>query len=405
MAEICDSTSPEPNFDDKTMRKTKPGLKRLILTLTVFFSFLSGLPSLLKSIEIYRSPLPFRDIDSLSNAIHSNPLVFPCKFHVVFVNNDHTSSTKPDENLGFLIGSYMSEYAGNSSSVCGTCDGDYAVSVSLDGGEALREFTFDQTDEVVDEYLQSVVEITRSRLVYTIVVVNSGERDGVRAVVGKYRHGWVVGRVADVEVVAEMVAEMFVKVFVNGAKDERSIQGEFMPVGADGKIVLSFNLLNADPRDWIYDWDFKEVGEKLLAPTLEALAPIANISVESQVLYHTPKSSYSYWDDEHESHIFSTKDLPFFVNSNEWHLDTSIAAGGRSKILQFVVYVPSASECPLRLQLPNGEISVTNAFISPTWGGVLVFNPPNCLANANNMYPFRRTISPQVENNSLLIRR
>lgn len=27
-----------------------------------------------------------------------------------------------------------------------------------------------------------------------------------------------------------------------------------MPVGADGRIVLSFNLLNANPQDWIYDW-------------------------------------------------------------------------------------------------------------------------------------------------------
>lgn len=29
----------------------------------------------------------------------------------------------------------------------------------------------------------------------------------------------------------------------------------------------------------------------------------------------------------------------FQVNSNEWHLDTSIAAAGRSKVLQFVVYI------------------------------------------------------------------
>jgi hypothetical protein len=34
-----------------------------------------------------------------------------------------------------------------------------------------------------------------------------------------------------------------------------------------------------------------------------------------QVLYHTPKSSFSYWDEEHGSHIFSTQDLPFFVCS------------------------------------------------------------------------------------------
>ena len=30
---------------------------------------------------------------------------------------------------------------------------------------------------------------------------------------------------------------------VNGGKEEGFIHGEFMPVGADGRIVLSFNLL------------------------------------------------------------------------------------------------------------------------------------------------------------------
>jgi hypothetical protein len=33
--------------------------------------------------------------------------------------------------------------------------------------------------------------------------------------------------------------------------------------------------------------------------------------------------------------------------------------------LYVVRYVPSAKECPLLLQLPNGEISKTNGFISP----------------------------------------
>lgn len=237
-----------------------------------FGFIITGLPWLLNSIEIYRSPLPFRDIDSLANAIDSNPFVFPCNFHVVFVNLDHSSEIKPKvENLGFLISSYMSRYADHSS-VCGTCDGNYTVSVSLDTGDecvefedgddkrrlwkcgVLSELKFErnvESDDVFDEYLYAT--LGRSR-VYSAVVVNTGEGDKFRAVVGKYRHGWIIGRVAEMDLVAEMVAEMFVKVFVSGAKDEGSIQGEFMPVGADGKIVLSFNLLNADPRDWIYDW-------------------------------------------------------------------------------------------------------------------------------------------------------
>ncbi|QHN77728.1 uncharacterized protein DS421_19g655230 [Arachis hypogaea] len=97
--------------------------------------------------------------------------------------------------------------------------------------------------------------------------------------------------------------------FMSGGSEGNSIRSEFMPVGADGR----FSLLNAEPQDWIYDWGFHEIDKTLLHPVIQALQPIANITVESQVLYYTPKSSFSYWDDIHGSHIFSTKDLPFFV--------------------------------------------------------------------------------------------
>nr|GME21046.1 GPI transamidase component PIG-S [Ipomoea batatas] len=232
---------------------------------------------------------------------------------------------------------------------------------------------------------------SRSSRVYTVVVVNRDEE--VRAVVGKYRHAWIVGKLSEQEAV-EKVVEIFVEVFVNGGKEEGSIHGEFMPVGADGSVVLSFNLLNADPLDWVYDWDFQELDDMLLAPIVQALRPIADISVESQVLYHTPKSSFSGWDEKQGSYIFSIKDLPFFVNSNEWHLDTSTAAGGRSKVLRFVVYVPSEEECPLQLLLPNGKLSTTNGFISPMWGGVVVWNPPSCSKNSE-MQPLRHKISSE----------
>lgn len=115
----------------------------------------------------------------------------------------------------------------------------------------------DGDDEAVDEVLESVLggcsgsNSGSGGEVYSVVVVNRGEE--VRAVVGKYRHAWIVGRVSEAEAVSR-AAEIFVKVFVNGGKEEGLIHGEFMPVGADGTVVLSFNLLNADPRDWVYDW-------------------------------------------------------------------------------------------------------------------------------------------------------
>ncbi|KAK6238866.1 hypothetical protein QUC31_004335 [Theobroma cacao] len=403
-SKISDNASkapPRPEFDPKIMRKTKPGLKRLFLTHSVLFSFLLGFPFLWKSVEIYRSPLPFREIDSLSTHLRSNTLLFPLHFHAIFIGFDSDA-----DRLRYSILSEISKLTSQNLK----CFNNYSLSVTVDSGSrclrapitsphscpyqcgSITAIDFDPVDDVaVDERLGSV--FGRKIKEYSVVVVK-GENE--RAVVGKYRHAWmVVGGGMEVEMAAMKVAEVLVKVFVNGGREEGSIRTEFMPVGADGNIVLSFNLLNADPRDWVYDWDFQKIDETLLAPMIGALGPVANISVESQVLYHTPKASFSYWNQKLESHVFSTKDLPFFVNSNEWHLDTSIAAGGRSKILQFVVYVPSAKECPLLLQLPNGEISKTNGFISPMWGGVMVWNPQSCLKNSENKTTARHAIPLQ----------
>ncbi|KAA0051977.1 GPI transamidase component PIG-S [Cucumis melo var. makuwa] len=404
-------------FDPKTMRNTKPGLKRLILTISVFSSFLLGLPFLWKTVEIYRAPLPFKDIDALSYHIESSPLQFPCTFRVLFFGFDSIASRA--EQLKSSILDEMTKLS-SKSSLYGSCSNNYAVSVVIESGSecsqtrtdasscpwrcgalsasdfaASLENGFQSADDFLEVALGGCSKPASGVRVYSVVVMNKGEN--VVATIGKYRHGWIVGRVSEADATAK-VAETFVKLFGNGGTEGGLIPGEFMPVGADGKIFLSFNLLNADPDDWIYDWDFQKVDEVILKPLIEELAPIANVSVESQVLYHTPTSSFSYWDNKQESYIFNTKDLPFFVNSNEWHLDTSIAAGGRSKILHFVVYVPSARECPLLLELPDGQISETNGFISPTWGGVIVWNPKGCLRDHESKQLRRHMISnPELE--------
>ncbi|XP_057964840.1 uncharacterized protein LOC131155610 isoform X1 [Malania oleifera] len=404
-------SNPSEVDDPDIYRTTKPGLKRLVLTLSVAFSFLLGSPFLLKSIEIYRSPLPFHDIDSLSKQIESKPILFPCHFQAVFLGFDNERSDNlVADKLGSAIRDEMTKLTLRNPP-CGSCRENFTLSVTVDSGfdcvrrqiggkscpwrcGAISAVDFDENDdERVDELLNDALGSCAGR-VYSVVVVNKGEQE-IRAVVGKHRHGWIVGSVLEPVAMVSRVAETFVKVFVYGGREEEVMHGEFMPVGADGRVVLSFNLLNADPNDWTYDWDFQRVDEILLAPIIEALGAVANISVESQVLYHTPRSSFSYWDNERNSYIFSTKDLPFFMNSNEWHLDTSIAAGGRSKILQVVVYIPSAKECPLLLQLPSGEISITNAFISPMWGGIIVWNPPGCLRDLESNFPTMHRFSHQ----------
>uniref|UniRef100_R7WAC8 GPI transamidase component PIG-S n=1 Tax=Aegilops tauschii TaxID=37682 RepID=R7WAC8_AEGTA len=254
-------------------------------------------------------------------------------------------------------------------------------------------------DEVFDELLHSALggRDGDGMKVYTIVIAEDDDGKGTRVVIGKHRHAWVVGKVDEAEALS-LIGNVFIKYFMNGGIEEGETgigKGEFMPVGSDGNVVLSFSLLNADPNDWVYDWEFKNIGERILTPVVEALRPVADINIESQVLYHTPKSSYSYSDDKLGGNVLSMGDIPFFVNSNEWHLDTSISATGRSKVLQFVVYIPSARECPLYLQLPDGELSKTNAFISPMWGGVVIWNPPGCSVGSKKAHGTRRQMSSQ----------
>lgn len=213
-----------------------------------------------------------------------------------------------------------------------------------------------------------------------------------KAVIGKYRHAWFVANredniIGDKELA--VMSDIAVRFFMNGGsyqhQSRMSIEekGEAMPLAADGKAILSFSLLNAEPKDWIFNWDFNELEGHFLAPIIKALRPVADLNVESQVLYYTPSSVRSFWDPNLQKHMVFSKDLPFFVNANEWHLDTSSAAAGRSKLLHLAIYVPAVDECPLHLKQQDGSLSRTNGFTSPGWGGVAIFNPPKCNRNSN----------------------
>jgi phosphatidylinositol glycan class S len=114
-------------------------------------------------------------------------------------------------------------------------------------------------DEVFDELLHSALGGGGGgdwMKVYTVVFIESDDEKGTAVVIGKHRHAWAVGKVDEAEAVS-LVGKVFIKYFLNGGVEEGEAgigKGEFMPVGSDGNVVLSFSLLNADPNDWVYDW-------------------------------------------------------------------------------------------------------------------------------------------------------
>ncbi|KAJ7560680.1 hypothetical protein O6H91_04G140300 [Diphasiastrum complanatum] len=425
----------QPTPSEKPIRSRPPGCKRLLVTLSVLISVVAGIPFWWKLTEVYRAPLPFTEIEEHARKASNTALGLPCQLQVIF-------AIPPENfDEAFWIDGLLQDLATsihqqakniiskqhNGSDCCGS---NIGVLVSLDAGEICRrhgqienrmiwpcglvqsgilESSFGSSDEVADELLWSFSRqsansetqinsgwpVGRDGGLYTIVVLHnlgSDDRTNLRTVIGKHRHAWISGmnlktplRKEELTTLIANVGAIFLGADASmmgkvreGNSTVPDVAGESMPLAADGTAVLSFSLLNANPTDWIFMWDFEKVEELFLAPIIEAMAPFAQLTVESQVLYYTPKAIQSRWDAGQRTHIVASKDFPFFVNANEWHLDTSIAAAGRSKLLHFAIYIPAAQECPLHLKLASGRLSSTNGFTSPGWGGVIIWNPPSC---------------------------
>ncbi|KAH7403994.1 hypothetical protein KP509_15G004300 [Ceratopteris richardii] len=439
--------------------------ERLYVVSSVLIFFLLGFPVWLKSTEIYRAPLPFAAVEEYSKHVGSSSLTFPCYFHFIFLEKwaedwNETLVIEDLENVVIKASQAIHNIVkkSNSSYNYGGCGTSFVVMASLDAGEKcvrtgvptglpiwpcglMRSMPFtlvhQNDNDAVDEFLnrfssESLIDWEygaswrgRTSGMYTILSIkenghnesasgNGGYHGTPKAVIGKYRHAWLItssrnSLIANEEI--EQLSNVVVKFFMNAGGSSHSSKismeekGEFLPLAADGKAILSFSLLNAEPADWIFDWNFNELQVRFLDPILQALQPIGYLEVESQVLYHTPSTIQSVWEPAAGKRVVLFEHIPFFVNANEWHLDTSTAAAGRSKVLQFAIYIPPAVECPLHLKQQDGNLSKTNGFTSPGWGGVVIFNPGNCRRNFSgsvqhlslkNMEPIMNVIIAQI---------
>ncbi|KAL2620194.1 hypothetical protein R1flu_000399 [Riccia fluitans] len=420
-------------------RSTKPGSKRLWITVATFLPFILGIPLWLKSTQVYRAALPFREIDDFQTWASENSLKLPGRLNIIIASSDalltkhQFDSVASDLALNLRSLSWRNapgeeEGSHNGFDIQVTYDSEEACLRSNEGFDSLYwpcgllKYGFLEAARLSDDILDNLFwnyaykeqdsakaiesEAATDGGLYTVVLLQrnqfehdeslnsvaddaneaecegSGCRVGTswRTVVGKYRHAWIIGNFNFSSFQAEVVPriEEVARTFLSGSRSASGrSKARNLPLSADGKAILSFTLLNAEPEDWIFDWDFEDLKNQFFEPVVDALKGVARLSLESQILYYTPKAVKSQWDASHNAYVVPVKQLPFFVNSNEWHLDSSTAATGRSKLLHFAVYVPGAKEYPLHFLRKNGQLSPTDGFTSPGWGGVVVYNPTN----------------------------
>ncbi|NXC51230.1 PIGS transamidase, partial [Penelope pileata] len=135
---------------------------------------------------------------------------------------------------------------------------------------------------------------------------------------------------------------------------------------------ITFSLLNPDPKSHDVDWDIEGAVNHYVQPILDKLSLVANFSVDSQILYYAVLGVTPRFDKESSSFILSAHSLPHVINPVEARLGSSAAS--LYPVLNFLLYVPERSHSPLYIQDKDGAPVATNAFHSPRWGGIMIYN-------------------------------
>lgn len=131
---------------------------------------------------------------------------------------------------------------------------------------------------------------------------------------------------------------------------------------------LTFSLFtsSASPSSW----QMEEAVQQYLQPLIARLSSISDFTIDTQVQLYasfSPSIAGPQYDSQAAAWLLQPSDLSGFVNAAEWPLSPSIGSG---PTINFVLYVPSQQQSPLKLAETGGY-----SWLIPQWGGVQILNP------------------------------
>uniref|UniRef100_G3QBK8 Phosphatidylinositol glycan anchor biosynthesis, class S n=1 Tax=Gasterosteus aculeatus aculeatus TaxID=481459 RepID=G3QBK8_GASAC len=135
---------------------------------------------------------------------------------------------------------------------------------------------------------------------------------------------------------------------------------------------ITFSLLNPDPKSHRLHWDIEGAVQTYIQPLLTKLASVANFSIDSQTLYYAMLGVNPRFDSSLGAYTLSPDSLAHMINPVEARLGSNAASS--NPVLNFLLYVPDAQHSPLHIHDSKKQEVPTNAFHSPRWGGIMVYN-------------------------------
>jgi GPI-anchor transamidase subunit S len=169
------------------------------------------------------------------------------------------------------------------------------------------------------------------------------------------------------------------------------------------RVHITFSLLVEDNSVGSIEWPAQQVVDKFFDQASAMLGDSAELLIDSQVLpfAHTSHRQPKY-DHKSRTYFFLASDLPHFVNSNEWKLETTSTKGST---INFLLFIPSEEHAPLQIRsgLDVSTQVPASAFIVPQWGGVYFFNSNTPVSNGTLLLTKNR-LQPALAECLILLR-
>lgn len=332
---------------------------------------LLGLPLWWKTTETYRAALPYGDIAALGRL----PFQVAVSVSVVFL----PGSVPADLPRQLPYGDVREERVPVSS----RSDVASRIETAYRGSTAREEAALGAaTAREADAALRALQDSPPGSLtVYVLPEASSLLPQGVNVYVGKHRSALVRAGQGLATLHARLQQLMQVMSFtassIAAALSDRVPDGQLGPdawrhLKSSLGYEITFSLLNPDPKSHDVDWDIEGAVNHYVQPILDKLNLVANFSVDSQILYYAVLGVTPRFDKESSSFILSAHSLPHVINPVEARLGSSAAS--LYPVLNFLLYVPERSHSPLYIQDKDGAPVTTNAFHSPRWGGIMIYN-------------------------------
>lgn len=318
-----------------------------------------GVPVWWKTTEVYRVSLPYSDIQELADA----KITYTTQLEVVWASNTEADKTFLTD-LSVLLGQQMGKVETTSLKSL------FAVEV--------REASKKERKEIAKYDLNKKYDSTSFNK-YSVIVVDSKQHGKPLVTQGntvllEYNGADAKSFAVQIsQLVRDIMRETDVVKSFEAAKgmkiqrpDKSSVRSYRFHPGYD----VTFTLMVPEPDKVKAEWDIKEAVEDYLKPLQQSFGEYINITIASQVLYfigigRKPKQGDGFY-------YYQEQDLPHIINPLESKLGSHASSNPG---MNFIVYIPTVNRSPLFIQDSQGEKVTSNAFLSPRWGGVMIYNP------------------------------